>query len=252
MTDSAREIPHGREAESARRRLRRMVRAAVAWGHRIQFERKLAAGFFLAAITAGGLTFFAFTDNLPFTVEHWWLLSLLVLDLILLLGLSVLIVRRLVIVWVERKKGLAGSRLHTRLVGLFSLVAALPTIVVAVFSAILFDFGLRVWFSDNVSTAIRNSLEVAEAYLDEHGQTITADALAMAQDLNRGGPTLLYSPQRLTQFMTRQAAVRALTEAAVIDREGNTLAQAQLPFGLGVILAPPDWALGTRCDSRPA
>ena len=61
----------------------------------------------------------------------------------LLLALVALILRRLVILWVARRRGMAGSRLHVRLVALFSLVAVTPTIIVALFSVILFDFGLQ-------------------------------------------------------------------------------------------------------------
>ena len=65
-----------------------------------------------------------------------------------------LVAKRLVAVWAERRRGLAGSRLQVRLVGLFSLIAVLPTIIVAVFSYLFFSFGVESWFSDRVRTAI--------------------------------------------------------------------------------------------------
>ncbi len=61
------------------------------------------------------------------------------LNLVLLLPLVAIVAWRLVQVWAERRRGLAGSRLHVRLVVLFSLVAVIPTIIVAVFSYLLFS-----------------------------------------------------------------------------------------------------------------
>ena len=115
----------------------------------------------------------------------------------LLLALGALVAKRLVEVWAERRRGLAGSRLQVRLVVLFSLIAVMPTIIVAVFSYLFFSFGVESWFSDKVRTAISESLAVAEAYLHEHQQAIRADALAMANDLNRDAASLQLNPQHL-------------------------------------------------------
>ena len=119
---------------------------------------------------------------------------LLNLDLVLLLALGAVVAKRLVEVWAERRRGLAGSRLQVRLVVLFSLIAVMPTIIVAVFSYLFFSFGVESWFSDKVRTAISKSLAVAEAYLHEHQQAIRADALAMANDLNRDAAQLPLEP----------------------------------------------------------
>ena len=121
------------------------------------------------------------------------MLLLLNLDLVLLLLLARWspAPRR---VWVERRRGLAGSRLHVRLVLLFGLIAVMPAIIVAVFSSLFFNFGVESWFSDRVRTAIAESVAVAEAYLHEHQQAIRADALAMANDLNRDALQLLLDP----------------------------------------------------------
>ncbi len=147
-------------------------------------------------------------------------LSLLNLDLVLLLVLGALVAKRVLQVWAERRRGLAGSRLQIRLVVLFSLIAVMPTIIVAVFSYLFFSYGVESWFSDKVRTAISNSLAVAEAYVHEHQQAIRADALAMANDLDRDAVELELDPNRLEQVVSAQAALRGLTEAVVFDRAG--------------------------------
>jgi two-component system, NtrC family, nitrogen regulation sensor histidine kinase NtrY len=196
-------------------------------------RHKLAIGLTAAALASGVATYVALTGAPPFGAHPNSVLSLLNLDLVLLLALGALIAKGLLQVWAERRRGLAGSRLQIRLVVLFSLIAVTPTIIVAIFSYLFFSYGVESWFSDKVRTAISNSLAVAEAYLHEHQQAIRADALAMANDLNRDAVQLELDPTRLEQVVAGQAALRGLTEAMVFDRAGHVLARSSLSFSIG-------------------
>ena len=236
----------GPERDLAVSRYRRFA----AWAGRVNLERKLAIVLLVATVGAGTVTFGAMTGNLPLAVDPLSILLLLNLDLVLLLGLSALIARRLVILWIERKKGVAGARLHVRLVALFSLVAVLPTIVVATFSFLLFDFGLQGWFSDRVSTAVRASLAVAQSYLEEHRQSIRSDALAIAQSLNREGVSLVFNPNRFNRILDAQVRVRSLTEAIVFDGGGQVLGRAGFSLLLDFNPQIPDWAMKQAQDGE--
>src|SRR5271167_4304420 len=180
------------------------------WAGRFGLRRKIAIALAVAALASGIATYLALTGAPPFGPHPVVVLSLLNLDLVLLLALAALVTKRLVEMWAERRRGLAGSRLQVRLVVLFSLIAVLPTIIVAVFSYLFFSFGIESWFSDKVRTAITESLAVAEAYLHEHQQAIRADVLAMANDLNRDALKLALNPQHLGQVVSAQAALRGL------------------------------------------
>jgi len=210
------------------------------WAGRIGLGRKLAIALAIPALASGIATYLALTGAPPFGPHPSAVLALLNLDLILLLALGAVIAKRLIEVWAERRRGLAGSRLQIRLVVLFSLIAVLPTIIVAGFSYLFFSFGVESWFSDRVRTAITESLAVAEAYLHEHQQAIRADVLAMANDLNRDSVQLALNPQHLQQVVSAQAALRGLTEAVVFDRAGHMLARSSLSFTLGFEPVPDD------------
>ncbi len=222
---------------------RRTLLRFLFWSRKVRLERNLAIALSVASVAAGVATFGAMTDNLPVKVDTWDILLLLNLDLVLLLALGALIGHRLVYVWMASKRGAAGARLHARLVGLFSLLAVTPTIIIAVFSVIMFDFGLQGWFSKRVRTAVSESVAVAEAYLEEHQQVIKADILAMAQDLNRQGPSFRFNTVRFNQLVETQTVLRSLTEAVVFDGSGRLLARA----GLGRLLSfqpqIPEWAV---------
>src|SRR5579883_1123184 len=210
--------------------LARRVRTSAS---RIGFWRRITIALALAALCSGIATYLALTGSPPFGVHPGVVVSLLYLDLTLLLALAALVVRRLVQVWADRRRGIAGSRLQVRLVALFSVIAVLPTIIVAVFSYLFFSFGVESWFSDKVRTAISESVAVADAYVKEHQQAIRADALAMANDFNHNASVLSLNPQLLAPALTAQAAMRGLTEAAVVDSRGQMLARTGLAFALG-------------------
>ena len=217
-----------------------LMRRLRIWASRIGLGRKIAIALVIPALGSGVATYLALTGAPPFGPHPSAVLSLLNLDLVLLLALGAVIAKRLTEVWAERRRGLAGSRLQIRLVVLFSLIAIMPTIIVAVFSYLFFSFGIETWFSDKVRTAISESLAVAEAYLHEHQQAIRADVLAMANDLNRDAVKLALNPQHLEQVVSAQAALRGLTEAVVFDRAGHILARSSLSFTLGFEPVPDD------------
>ena len=217
-----------------------LMRRVRVWAGRIGLGRKIAIALAIPALASGVATYLALTGAPPFGPHPNAVLSLLNLDLVLLLALGAVVAKRLIEVWAERRRGLAGSRLQIRLVVLFSLIAVTPTIIVAVFSYLFFSFGIESWFSDKVRTAISESLAVAEAYLHEHQQAIRADVLAMANDLNRDAVKLALNPQHLEQVVSAQAALRGLTEAVVFDRAGHMLARSSLSFTLGFEPVPDD------------
>lgn len=218
------------------------LKALAAWAARVGLARKLVYALMLAAGGMGIATYAVLTGSGLSTPDPTLVLVILYGDLVLLLVLAVVVARRVVAVWIARRKGSAGSRLHTRLVLMFGLVAATPAIIMAVFSALFFDLGIQEWFDKQVRTAVNESLAVAEAYLREHQQNIRADALAMANDINREGPSVLGNPKRFGQIMNTQAALRSLSEAVVFDGSGHVVAQAGFSFALE--FEPlPNWAL---------
>ncbi|MBI1272703.1 MAG: HAMP domain-containing protein [Alphaproteobacteria bacterium] len=192
----------------------------------------MAIGLTLASLAAGIATYAAMTETTPFGTDPTTITLLLTLDLVLLLLLSALVFHRILGIFATRRRNQAGSRLHVRMVTVFTLLAVLPSLIVASFAAVFFYFGVQAWFSDRVRTAINESLVVAQSYLKEHQQVIRADVLAMANDLNREALRIGDTPSRFSQLVTAQAAIRSLTEAVVFDGTGRILARSGLTFSL--------------------
>ena len=204
----------------------------AAWLRREHVAARLAVVLTVAATLSGIATYVVLSGWFRFGANPDLVLGLLYLDIILLLLLGVLVARRLAQLVVARWHNSAGSRLHARLVGLFSLVAVAPAIMVAVFAIGFLHYGLEAWFSERISNALTNSLNVARSYLDEHKEVIRADALAMAADLDREGPALINTPAMFQRLLDAQAALRSLTEAIVFQGNGQVVARTGLSFGL--------------------
>ncbi len=202
----------------------------VRFGYRPGLGRKLIIALTVTAAISVVATFLALNSVPPFGPDPARFLILLNLDLVLLLLLGALVARQVVKVWVERRRRATGSRLHVRVVLLFSLVAVAPTIVVAVFSAVLFSLGTQTWFVDKVRIAMRDSLAVSQSYLQEHQQEVGAAATAMAIDLNRTLPGLIENPRQLQGYFSAQASYFRFGEAMIFNAEGGYLVVAGAAF----------------------
>ena len=216
----------------------RWVGGFRSWARQVGLDRKLAYGLVVVAVGSGMATVATMTGPAALATEPRTILFLLYVDAALLFLLGIVVARQVIHVWIERRQGLAGSRLHIRLVVLFSLVAVTPAILVAIFSGLFLNFGVQAWFSERVRTALNESVAVATAYLHEHQQNIRSDALAMANDLNRDAPFLIGKQARFNQVLTTLAAFRSMPEALVVDSRGRVLARAPLSLSLEFSLVP--------------
>jgi two-component system nitrogen regulation sensor histidine kinase NtrY len=213
--------------------------AVFQWSRKVRLAGKLAFALAIAAFAAGVATFFVLTPAAGAAVDAEVLRWLLLLDLVLLLLLTVAVAAEFVRIWIERRRGIAGSRLHVRIVTLFSLVAATPAIIMAVFAALFFQFGLREWFGSRVNTAINESVAVAEAYIAEHRKVIQVEVLAMAKDLNRDARELTRSPELFNQLVASHTRFRGLSEAVVFDGSGRILARSDFSLAITFERVPP-------------
>lgn len=207
------------------------MRFAV-WARRVHLVDRLSIAVAIGALISGVATYAALTGWGFDASSSTLIIVLLNIDILLLLGLTILVGRRLIRLWSARKSGAAGSRLYVRLALLFGVVAVVPAVMMALFSALFFTLGIQSWFGERVSTAISESAAVARAYLSEHQQIIRGDALTVANDINRQWPTLSLTPSLLTNYLSTQAAFRGLTEAVIFTSDWQVIARTGYTFAL--------------------
>ncbi len=202
------------------------------WARRWRLERKLAFALSVAAIAFGIATYWTISrSESPFGPDPQNVMALILGNLLLLLMLVALVSRRATGLWLALRRGSVGSRLQTRIVTTFSLITIVPTVIVSVFSAIFFNYGIQAWFNERISIALEESVAVAEAYLNEHKEIIRADALAMATDIDNEMRHIVGNTSRFNTLVNSQTALRSLSEAVVIQRN-RIIAQSRFSFAL--------------------
>lgn len=201
--------------------------------------RNLALIVALAAIISSVWTYAVISGaGTPVAIKPKRVVALLTADFILLAMLLAIIGQRIYSMWLSLRTATTGQ-LQKRILLLFSIVTITPTVIVSIFAGVFFNLGIQAWFNDRVSTAVNESLAVAEAYLSEHKENIRADALAMANDLAQVSQLALTNPMEFNRIVGTQAALRLLTEAIVF--QGNRIiAEGRLSFALAFEHIPPE------------
>jgi len=212
-------------AETSRRSPRWWRRGLVV-ARRANFYR------WLAIVAAAALVVMAASSYLVLTgapdprrlVPSAQAAAMLVGTLIPAMTLVVLFGRHLAI----RRSGGTTARLHVNLVFFFSLVAAVPTLLVAIFASILFQTGVAFWNSDSARGLFENANQLAQGYYEQSREDVRLETSAMVGDLrdylSQGSMT---SPDFDDGFVY-QVVYRGFNESAIVqqlpDGELRTLA----------------------------
>ncbi len=178
------------------------------------------------SMSAGLATYLILTGLTPIVPTHSVVVTVLLINSILVLSMSALIAWQVKDLWVARRQQAAGAQLHVRIVSLFSIIAVLPAILLAIFASVSLDRGLDHWFSTRTQSIIKNSVNVATAYLNEHGQVIRTDVISMAADIDAASDLVQQQPQAFGRFLMGQATIRSIPVAYLIDEKAKLLATA--------------------------
>ena len=150
------------------------------------------------------------------------------------IALMALYARKVAVRRAERG-GLGSGRLHVRLVALFTAIAAVPTVLVAIFASVLFQSGLEFWFSNRARNMLENTVQVARSTYDYELGRVTSEATTMAANMADGLARVPIDDPQVSTALAAQAYLRSLNEAAIIrveaGREIQTFAVASGAYG---------------------
>src|SRR6266480_896808 len=207
--------------------------------------RKVLAPFAVGlALLSAFLTFVVLTGLTRIEPTRDVVGSFLLLNAATILLLVGIIVREVWLMVQARRRGRAAARLHVQIVSLFSIIAVLPAVLVAVVANVTIDRGLDRLFSGPTKEVIQNSLIVANAYLHEHAQLIRGDILGMANDISHARPLFDLDRASFRQLLTASAASRNLPGAMLIDNTPNILETAQTGIQADFQTPAPEFLTG--------
>src|SRR6476660_1546101 len=195
-------------------------------GHESWLQRERASGRFydrlgwiIAAFLAGIMAFSVWLLRRgaePGTLLTPPLIALLLIaNLLPAIALMVLYSRRVAVRRAEQG-GLGSGRLHVRLLALFSAIAAVPTVLVAIFASLLFQSGLEFWFSNRARSMLENTVQVARASYDREVERVENETVTASADLSDYlQKTTIDDPRCAEAFARNQVLNRQLSEAII-------------------------------------
>ena len=150
---------------------------------------------------------------------------LLVANLIPAIALMVLYSRRVARKRAERE-GLGSGKLHARLVTLFSILAAVPTVLVAIFASLLFQSGMEFWFSDRARNMLENTVAIPQAAYKAEEERVATETVTMSGDIAEYLRLAAIDDPRFAEGFLRQVLNRYLSEAVIINVSDQGVVQS--------------------------
>ena len=190
------------------------------------FDRVRASSTIYLVSLGPFLAFVTYVVLGPFDLRAQSRLLQLVLlaDLIYVITIVAFVILRILRIISQRRQRSAGSQLHLRLTGFFTVMALLPTIGVAVFATFTVNMGLEAWFSDRVQSVIGASRSASEAYETEQREAMLEDITDLANELGNFRKSRLgadFSEFRIHLAKLQQEMQRGMKKAFVIDDKGK-------------------------------
>ena len=177
---------------------------------------------FLTTLSVGFLTFLTFIDKSFIELNEKNLQTLLILSIIL-------IILFFIIIFLEIKNSLKenlnvkGSVANKKYVIFFSLFTLVPSLLISIFSLFIFSFALNKYFDQKITTAVNNSYEIVNKYVDEKRNKIESDIILIAYDLNRVSNLYKDNKSQFTRYLNTQRLIRNIDNLYLIDSSGNLL-----------------------------
>lgn len=174
-------------------------------------------------IFMGIITFLTFINEgfVPLTDRN--LQTLLIIDIFLLILFFSLIFRNFYRFYYTGKKNRKGSQTNLKYISVFSLFTVIPSLIVAIFSLFIFNFGVQNYFDKQITKAVNNSFDVAKNYLEESKDNVLSDAILMSGGLNRASSDFYLNPKRFRNVIKAEKILRRIDDVYLIDSLGNIL-----------------------------
>jgi len=174
-------------------------------------------------IFLGIITFLTFINEGPIVLTDKNLQTLLIIDIFLLLVFFSLIFKNFYRFYYAGKKNKKGSQTNLKYISIFSLFTVIPSLIVAIFSLFIFNFGIQNYFDKQITNAVNNSFDVAKNYLEESKENVLADVILMSVGFNRASIFYYSNPNRFKNIVKSEKILRRIDDVYLIDSLGNIL-----------------------------
>ena len=109
------------------------------------------------------------------------------------------------------------GRLHVRLVALFSMLAAVPMVLVTIAASLLFQYGVQFWYSDRARGVFENATTLTRTSYNQILQRWEEATVTMASDIATELNERPIEDPRFRAFLFQQTYFRSLSEALLFQ-----------------------------------
>lgn len=160
------------------------------------------------------------------------ILPYLYINLGLLVLMVIFIVRRVVALWLARRRGIRGTKLHLHLIMVLAITCLLPAVGISIFSTFFFNSSIKSLFTEPFKTTINAATEIAENYIKENQKAIRIDGMSMVMQLRPIAAVLMQNTEDFSHGLTQLSEQRGLNEAIVFDGKLDIIARSYFTFAL--------------------
>ncbi|MGB7091716.1 MAG: PAS domain-containing sensor histidine kinase [Methylovirgula sp.] len=171
----------------------------------------------IATAITSFLIFAGYTPIAPTDIVVFALFFVNVLCILMLFGFVVAEAWSLI---AARRAQVAGARLHIRIVGLFSIVAIVPAILMAVVGSAILDRSLNPVFLQDVRSYLLQTVDAARIFREDQCSTLLQEAELTASDLDRGQALFTTDRQFFHEFFTQRVKALNFSAAAIMHTNG--------------------------------
>ncbi|MGA9110016.1 MAG: ATP-binding protein [Smithella sp.] len=163
------------------------------------------------------------------------------INVILILLLLFLIIRNVVKLFYEHRRGVIGSKLRTKLVATFVGLSLVPTILLFLFAINFLSYGIESWFNLKIGDALNKSLEVAQVYYQQMEEQAKFNARQMSADITKNR---LYEKERVEYLKSFISERQKNSKIGMVEtyydaqKEKMVFADVEHPELIPVTLAP--------------
>ena len=185
--------------------------------HRFAVTPVVEALVLAVAIAIGVASYFVITgtDAPQRLIPPPLVALLLVANLVPGIALLMLLGRRVAMRRAARSPVGGGGRLHVRLVALFSVVAAVPMLLVTIFASLLFQYGVQFWYSDQARGMLENATALAQSSYARQLSRWEEATVTMAADMSGYLDAKSLQSPDFSGYFLQQVYYRSLSEAAL-------------------------------------
>ncbi len=209
-------------------------------------SRRLLARFgpiaVVLALAVATTSFLIFSDYTPVPTTPSVILGLFIANIVTILALALLVVLEGLTLFAAWRAGVAGARLHIRIVGLFSIIAAVPILLMALVGSITLDRSLNPAFMQNVRGFVQNTIDAATLYQESQCWSLLQETRLTAQDMDSAKAFMIADRAMMTSYFASRAKFLGFSAAAILRSDGSIFERATVDSklgGLGTAIVKP-------------